>query len=71
MNRSHQPNGPALSFTARSVSSRDSKIARTRPQIEGVLRSRKYQKDGSKHRVWECLAESILKLDRATKGSRN
>jgi single-strand DNA-binding protein len=34
-------------------------------QIEGELRSREYQKDGSKHRVWECIAESILKLDRA------
>ena len=34
-------------------------------QIEGELRSREYQKDGAKHRVWECIAESILKLDRA------
>lgn len=34
-------------------------------QIEGELRSREYQKDDSKHRMWECIAESILKLDRA------
>jgi single-strand DNA-binding protein len=34
-------------------------------QIEGELRSREYQKDGAKLRVWECIAESILKLDRA------
>ena len=34
-------------------------------QIEGELRSREYQKDGAKHRVWECIVESILKLDRA------
>lgn len=34
-------------------------------QIEGELRSREYQKDGAKHRVWECFVESILKLDRA------
>ena len=34
-------------------------------QIEGELRSREYQKDGAKHRVWECIAECILKLDRA------
>jgi single-strand DNA-binding protein len=34
-------------------------------QIEGPLRSREYQKDGVTHRVFECKAESILKLDRA------
>jgi single-strand DNA-binding protein len=34
-------------------------------QIEGELRSREYEKDGAKHRVWECIAQSILKLDRA------
>src|SRR5436305_1481658 len=34
-------------------------------QIEGPLRSREYQKDGATHRVFECKAESILKLDRA------
>ena len=34
-------------------------------QIEGPLHSREYQKDGVTHRVFECKAESILKLDRA------
>jgi len=34
-------------------------------QIEGELRSREYERDGVKHRVWECIAESTLKLDRA------
>jgi len=28
------------------------------------LRSREYQKDGVKHRVFECKADPILKLDR-------
>ena len=34
-------------------------------QVEGELRSREYGKDGITHRVFECRAESILKLDRA------
>ena len=34
-------------------------------QVEGPLRSREYEKDGVKQRVYECKAESILKLDRA------
>ena len=29
------------------------------------LRSREYEKDGVKHRVFECRLESVLKLDRA------
>jgi len=33
-------------------------------QVEGPLHSREYEKDGVEHRVWECKAESILKLDR-------
>ena len=33
--------------------------------VEGSLRSREYQKDGVKHRVFECKADSILKLDRS------
>jgi len=33
-------------------------------QIEGELRSREYQKDGINHRVWECKASRIAKLDR-------
>lgn len=34
-------------------------------QVEGELRGREYEKDGSKHKVFECRLESILKLDRA------
>ena len=34
-------------------------------QVEGSLRSREYEKNGVKHRIFECKAESILKLDRA------
>ena len=33
-------------------------------QVEGPLHSREYEKDGIPYRVWECKAESILKLDR-------
>ena len=33
-------------------------------QIEGELRSREYQKDGVTHRIWECKASRIAKLDR-------
>jgi single-strand DNA-binding protein len=32
--------------------------------VEGPVRSREYERDGAKHRVWECRVESILKLDR-------
>lgn len=34
-------------------------------QVEGPLRSREYEKDGITHHVFECKADSILKLDRA------
>ena len=34
-------------------------------QVEGELRSREYERDGVKHRIWEVRTESILKLDRA------
>ena len=35
-------------------------------QVEGPLYSREYTApDGAKQRIWECKAESILKLDRA------
>ena len=34
-------------------------------QVEGPLRSREYEKEGIKHRIFECKVESILKLDRA------
>src|SRR6516165_2088554 len=33
-------------------------------QVEGELRSREYEKDGVKQRVWECGAYRIAKLDR-------
>ncbi len=36
-------------------------------QVEGELRSREYDKDGVKHKVFECRLESILKLDRAAR----
>jgi single-strand DNA-binding protein len=32
--------------------------------VEGSLRSREYEKDGVKHRIYECKADSVLKLDR-------
>jgi single-strand DNA-binding protein len=34
-------------------------------QVEGELRGREYEKDGVKHKVFECRLDSILKLDRA------
>jgi len=34
-------------------------------QVEGELRSREYERDGVKQRIWEVRTESILKLDRA------
>jgi single-strand DNA-binding protein len=33
-------------------------------QVEGELRSRDYQKDSVTHRIWECKASRIAKLDR-------
>ncbi|HKD04874.1 MAG TPA: single-stranded DNA-binding protein [Bryobacteraceae bacterium] len=36
-------------------------------QVEGELRSREYDKDGVKHKVFDCRLESILKLDRAAR----
>jgi len=33
--------------------------------VQGSLRSRKYEKDGVKHRVFELRADTIAKLDRA------
>ena len=36
-------------------------------QVEGELRSREYDQDGVKHKVFECRLESILKLDRAAR----
>ena len=40
-------------------------------QVEGELRSREYQKDGAKHRVWECKAFRIAKLDRIERADDN
>jgi len=40
-------------------------------QVEGELRGREYEKDGVKHRVFECRLESILKLDRAERRGEN
>jgi single-strand DNA-binding protein len=34
-------------------------------QVEGELRAREYEKDGVKHKIFECRLESILRLDRA------
>ena len=34
-------------------------------QVEGELRSREYEKDGVKRRIWECKAYRIAKLDRS------
>ena len=36
-------------------------------QIEGELRSRKYEKNGVTHKNFECRVYSILKLDRAVR----
>jgi single-strand DNA-binding protein len=33
--------------------------------VQGTVRSREYQRDGVKHRVFECRADTIAKLDRA------
>ncbi len=33
--------------------------------VQGSLRSREYEKDGVKHRVFELRADAIAKLDRA------
>ena len=40
-------------------------------QVEGELRGREYEKDGVKHKVFECCLESILKLDRAERCVEN
>ena len=39
--------------------------------VQGALRSREYEKDGVKHKVFECRLESILKLDRAERRGEN
>jgi single-strand DNA-binding protein len=35
--------------------------------VQGTLRSREYEKDGVKHRVFELRADTIGKLDRAVR----
>ena len=40
-------------------------------QIEGELRSREYEKDGVTHRIWECKASRIAKLDRIERAEDN
>jgi single-strand DNA-binding protein len=40
-------------------------------QVEGELRSREYQKDGVTHRIWECKASRIAKLDRIERADDN
>jgi single-strand DNA-binding protein len=40
-------------------------------QVEGELRSREYQKDGVTHRIWECKAYRIAKLDRTERDDDN
>jgi single-stranded DNA-binding protein len=40
-------------------------------QVEGELRSREYQKDGVTHRIWECKASRIAKLDRMERADDN
>ncbi|MBV8903182.1 MAG: single-stranded DNA-binding protein [Acidobacteriia bacterium] len=39
-------------------------------RVEGPLHSRQYEKDGVDYRVWECKAESILKLDRTDRAEQ-
>jgi single-strand DNA-binding protein len=38
--------------------------------VEGQIRSREFEKDGVKHRVWDCRVDSILKLDRAERAEQ-
>lgn len=40
-------------------------------QVEGELRSREYEKDGTKRRLWECKAYRIAKLDRLERADDN
>ena len=40
-------------------------------QVEGELRSREYEKDGVKRRIWECKAHRIAKLDRIQRADNN
>lgn len=40
-------------------------------QVEGELRSREYERDGVKRRIWECKAYRIAKLDRIERADDN
>jgi single-strand DNA-binding protein len=40
-------------------------------QVEGELRSREYETDGVKRRIWECKAHRIAKLDRIQRADDN
>ena len=42
----------------------------THVHVEGQIRSREFEKDGVKHRVWDCRVDSILKLDRAERAEQ-
>ena len=59
------PNGTAAFRSEGWPISRQTLKKGANVQVEGELRSREYEKDGVKHRVFECRLESVLKLDRA------
>ena len=56
-----------LRFVRQVSRFRDDIEERAHVQVEGELRSREYQRDGAKQKVFECRLESILKLDRAAR----
>ena len=39
--------------------------------VQGAVRSREYERDGVKHRVFELRADTIAKLDRAERQQEN
>jgi single-strand DNA-binding protein len=39
--------------------------------VQGAVRSREYERDGVKHRVFELRADTIAKLDRAERRQEN
>jgi single-strand DNA-binding protein len=39
--------------------------------VQGAVRTREYERDGVKHRVFELRAETIAKLDRAERRQEN
>jgi len=40
-------------------------------QVEGEMRSREFERDGVKRRIWECRAYRIAKLDRIERADDN